>query len=591
MGIAESILVLLAIVLAAAGILYAAIMRRGAAALKKQLAQRAQSVSLSNTRCAELEQRLREAEIRINEAEHRLSDNHRQLKANELELLESELKFKELVELLPQVVFEADQHGRFTFTNQRGFELTGYSQKDIEQGLNVLDSLVPEDRARAHESMVEIFHGRRLRGNEYTFLRKDGSTFPGVIYSSPILIDGKPAGLRGIVVDITDQRIMEEERQRAQKLESIGTLAGGIAHDFNNLLGAVFGGIDLALHTLPNDSPARSYLLDTLEAHAHARNLTQQLLTFAKGGMPNKKVISLKKVIGDAVSLALSGSNARCETDIEQDLWLCSADEGQILQVLNNLLINAQQAMPAGGKILLRALNVTIAQEPALPLADGRYVRIDVIDEGRGIDPAHIERIFDPFFTTKSDGSGLGLATSYSIIKKHSGCIHATSNPGISTTFTFWLPAAHTNVDTAQPDQQAPRRGKGRILILDDERAIRKMAKAMLTQLGYEAQTAETADEAIEDYRREMKSRGYDAVILDLTIPGGKGGEAVLDQLRKMEPSVKAIVSSGYSDDPVMADPAAHGFVGMIKKPYLLKDLARALEMALATGGSSPRQS
>ncbi len=550
-------------------------------ALRAQLKQTEQDLKRSG-------EQLAHSQNKIEEIEKRLSANHRQLEANELELRESELKFKELVELLPQVVFEADQSGIFTFTNQRGFELTGFSQDDIDRGLSVMDTLVPEDRDRAYQSMVDIFKGARLRGNQYTFMRKDGSTFPGVIYSSPIMAEGKPAGLRGIVVDITEQRHREEERQRAQKLESIGTLAGGIAHDFNNLLGAIFGNLDLACQGAANASAQKAYLEEALAAHQRASDLTQQLLTFAKGGQPVKRSVSIQKVIKDAVSLALSGSNVRCETNVADDLWSCFADESQIHQVASNLLINAQQAMPEGGRILVHARNVVVDGSESLPVKNGKYVRIDFVDQGEGIEPEIINRIFDPFFSTKQNGSGLGLATSYSIVKKHDGHIQAHSEPGRQTVVSVWLPATPRRVRAQNPAEVHEHKGRGAILVLDDELSIRKMSKAMLAQLGYQPETAASASDALAAYRRRLESgEPFVAVILDLTIPGGKGGQAVLDQMRSLDANVKAIVSSGYSDDPVMANPKGYGFAGVIKKPYLMRDLAAALEAVLGDTNAS----
>jgi signal transduction histidine kinase/ActR/RegA family two-component response regulator len=385
--------------------------------------------------------------------------------------------------------------------------------------------------------------------------------------------------------EIAERERMESDLSRVQKLESLGLLAGGIAHDFNNLLGAIMGNVSLAMLDVDPANPAYRPLAKAEQASLRAHELTRQLLTFARGGAPVKKLIALTGIIAEAAGLSPRGSRVVHELAIPEDLWPVEADEGQMMQVFNNLLLNADQAMPAGGTIRISAQNITLGPGNELPLGAGRYVRISVADEGTGIQPEHLEKIFDPFFTTKQKGSGLGLAASYAIIRKHGGLVTVKSEPGRGTTFHIYLPAAQGDV-ALSPREDTFTKGSGHVLVMDDEEEMRYTTGDMLVRLGYSVDYAGDGDEAVAKYRKaQEQGRPFDAVIMDLTVPGGTGGKEAVRKLLEIDPDAKTIVSSGYSEDPVVADYRSFGFRGMVNKPYRLRDLSEAVAAVIAEGG------
>ncbi|MBA7519214.1 Sensor kinase CckA [subsurface metagenome] len=383
-------------------------------------------------------------------------------------------------------------------------------------------------------------------------------------------------------LDITERRMMEEELLKAQKLESVGFLAGGIAHDFNNILTSILGNIEIAKMGLYQDNKITERLTKAEKATLQAKNLTQQLLTFSKGGVPVKKVVSVSELLRESANFALRGSNVRVKFSSPDNLWSVEVDEGQVSQVISNLIINADQAMPKGGIIELFAENVTAAAEDSLPLKNGKYVKISIKDHGTGISEEHLPKIFDPFFTTKKKGSGLGLATSYSIVKKHGGCITAESQLGAGTTFSIYVPATKKKIPEQGYSKERILFGKGRVLVMDDEEPIRELVAQMLSHCGYEVTTVKDGVEAMELYKKERDNgRPFDVVIMDLTIPGGMGGKEATQRLLEIDPGVKVIVSSGYSNDPIMADYKKYGFCGVIAKPYRIKELSEVLKKVI----------
>ena len=414
-------------------------------------------------------------------------------------------------------------------------------------------------------------------------LRKDGSTFPITINSSAMLRDNRIIGLRGILTDLTERNLLVQEHLKSEKLESIGTLAGGIAHDFNNLLQGVFGYISLAKLSVDRRDRCIAALEQAEKALHQSVNLTSQLLTFSKGGKPVKKVINLKPVIEDAVKFALSGSRTDYSLSMADDLRYVDADAGQIGQVIQNLVLNAGQAMALGGCINVSARNVS--GDAVLNTPSGlqpELVEITVQDHGLGIPPEHLTKIFDPYFTTKEKGSGLGLATSYSIIRNHGGAITATSELGKGTIFTIHLPASSAAKEPVLTTETCHVRQHCRILVMDDDAVVRDVARSLLTELGLEVEMAEHGEAAIEKYRYAMEAgKIFDVIILDLTIRGGMGGIETLNILREIDPAVKAIVSSGYSDDASMANYLSHGFKAYLNKPYTLAQLRSTLRSLL----------
>ena len=389
--------------------------------------------------------------------------------------------------------------------------------------------------------------------------------------------------------DLTGRKQAEEKRLQQeqqllhiQKLESVGILAGGIAHDFNNLLTAVLGNISLARMNLPPGQENHELLAEAERASLQAKDLTAQLLTFSKGGRPVKSAVALAPVVHDSVALAARGGSATCVVNFPGDLWPVEADPAQLSQVFNNLLLNAQQAMPQGGEITITGRNRAVGELNEPLLSPGRYVEVTLRDQGVGISPEALPRIFDPYFTTKQSGSGLGLAVAHSIISQHRGVIKAASQIGQGTTFTLWLPATETAPKAqAQTEPPAPPRPH-RILVMDDEEMVRKILTKMLTRLGYEVKAAPDGRVAVELFRTAWaESQKFDVVIMDLTVPGGMGGQEAIQHLQQIDPNVKAIVSSGYSDSPVMADHRAYGFADVMLKPYTTDQLKSALQSLL----------
>jgi nitrogen-specific signal transduction histidine kinase/CheY-like chemotaxis protein len=389
------------------------------------------------------------------------------------------------------------------------------------------------------------------------------------------------AGVVLVFRDITARQRAEAERRKAETLEQLGLLAGGIAHDFNNLLTAIIGNISLASLLLSPDDEMAERLDDAKNASLRARDLAQQLLTFARGGAPIKKTASIGKLIQDTVSFSLRGSHNRSEFEFGADLSSAEIDAGQISQVIANLVVNADQAMPNGGTLHVSCENFSYSATttPAVPdLAAGDYVRIRIRDEGVGIPAKYMKRIFDPYFTTKPKGSGLGLATAYSIIKNHNGLMTVESEVHVGATFTIYLPAA---LDQEMP-VDAPRTltpampGTGRVLVVDDEDAIRDLVEFTLTRLGYKVWQAATSLEGVNIYREKFEAgERFDAVILDLTLPGGIGGKEALKKLIEIDPTVNAIVSSGYATDATMSRYQDFGFRGVIAKPYEAAELGK----------------
>jgi PAS domain S-box-containing protein len=375
--------------------------------------------------------------------------------------------------------------------------------------------------------------------------------------------------------EVNQRKLLEDELMRADKLEALAVLAGGIAHDFNNFLMIVQGNLELAKIQTKPGGPLHEILQQSDTACKRAVSLASQLLTFGKGGAPIVRTTSVAQLLAASVDLARAGSQVRFNLAVPDDLWPAEIDAGQISQVFHNLLLNARQAVPESGIVEVRAENVVI-ENSVLSINSGKYVRISVRDYGHGIPAEILPRIFDPYFTTKEAGRGLGLATAYSIVTKHQGHIRADSTVGQGTTFYIHLPASEM-APVTQP-AAVVRTGAGRILVMDDEQAIRRLLELMMSQLGYEVECASDGAEAVELFMRATASgRGFAGVLLDLTVPGRMGGKDAAEQLRKIDPSVKLIVSSGYADAPILSEFQKYGFDDVIRKPYTLTELSDVL--------------
>jgi PAS domain S-box-containing protein len=400
---------------------------------------------------------------------------------------------------------------------------------------------------------------------------------------------GRVIGAVMVFRDKTGKREMEEELIKTEKLESVGALAGGIAHDFNNILTAVMGNISLALLHRGEEEMAFAKIEEALKACLRARELTMQFLAFSRGGAPVRQVGSIGEILRESVGLALTGSRTRCDYSIPEDIFAVEVDRGQISQVIQNLVFNADQAMPVGGVIKVKAENVKVDDPDSLPLSPGDYVKVSVEDMGCGIQQKYLKKIFDPYFTTKSKGNGLGLSTSYFIIKNHMGHIDVESTVGVGSTFHIYLPATRKATFAPREDEIQLAAGKGKILIMDDDEDIRNVAGALLEHIGYTSRYARDGAEAVEMYVEAMADRKpFDAVILDLTIPGGMGGKETIIKLLEVAPDVKGIVSSGYSNDAVMANFGSYGFKGIVPKPYRIEELSRVLHEVIACDKDSP---
>ncbi len=484
-------------------------------------------------------------------------------------------------------VITTDRAGRVTLINPVAQRLTGWTEKDaLGQPLSAVFHIVdPQDRNPLPSPETAI-----LESGNTPALSKDslliGQSGREVLISkraAPILDDSSQ--ITGVVLvfsDVTETRNMAREIQKIEKLESLGMLAGGIAHDFNNFLSGIIGNLSLIKLDLKPTDRVYGRMQEMEKAALRAKELTQQLLTFAKGGAPIKHTTELNTLVKEAANFASRGANTCCDFSFPAGLLHADVDEGQIAQVIHNLILNGLQAMPEGGTIRLTCDTVHLAEHNDLSLPAGAYAKLTIQDQGMGIKKQHIANIFDPYFTTKQKGSGLGLAVVYSIIDKHNGRITVDSQLGVGTTFTIYLPAAAEGPATASQIETPPSQGSGRILVMDDEDFIRELVREMLKIVGYEVTTVKNGEEAIRVYK-EALSEGvpFDAVILDLTVPGAMGGKETVKQLYAIDHKVKAIVSSGYSNDPIMADYAAFGFQRAVQKPYRIQDISAALNSVL----------
>lgn len=500
-------------------------------------------------------------------------------------LRQSEKRYRALFESTGTAILVVENNGMIRLANAEFENLSGCSKQDLEGKRSWREFCLQGDR----EPVLRPDQPHRTSGSdaipstqELKFIDRFGNVKHIFMTTAKIPDTGSHVVS---LIDITKRKKMEEELLRVRQLESIGVLAGGLAHDFNNILTAILGNISLArIYSKPGDKVLEK-LNEAEKGAIRAQELTRQLLTFSKGGAPVKQTTSIGELLQDTVNFSLAGSKAKCRFRIPEDLWPVEADEGKMSQVINNLIVNADQAMPSGGLIELLADNVCIDSEcglPALPLRDGRYVKFSIRDHGSGIPPEHLQKIFDPFFTTKPRGSGLGLAIAYSIVDRHDGHIAVDSVPGQGTTFHIYLPASAREVRPKPLADERVWRGTGKILVMDDEEIIRELSRDMLTALGYVGDFVKEGGEAVEFYQKALNEGSpYDAVIMDLTVPGGMGGKEAVEKILSIDPDVKAIVSSGYANDPIMADYRKYGFIGVVPKPYRISDLSRTLRQVI----------
>lgn len=519
-------------------------------------------------------------DVRLAFAERQIRDlterNHARLAAQD-----STRSLESILENMTDGFISLDADWRFIHVNPRAEEQLGQSRENLE-GAQLWERY-PQLLGSPFESNLRLVKSERS-SLDFEAMGLDGKRWYEV-HSFPS--DG--GGLSVFFRDITERKRAEDERLTTSKLESLGTLAGGIAHDLNNILTVISGNIGLAQMEAPREGGDElvSFLTKAGQAAEHAAHLSSQLLTFSKGGTPLMKPASVAELLAQAAEFSLYGSNLRLDLDIEKDLWHAEVDAGQIEQVVNGLVLNAREAMPQGGVVRLSARNVEFSPETNAFLPAGAYLKITVADRGGGISEEVATKIFDPYFTTKSSSSGLGLSISYSIVRKHGGLLHLEQTSPKGSTFAFYLRATPKVLVTPEKkiDERTDVFAHQRILVMDDEAAIRELTSQLLGTLGYEVTAVPDGEEAIKTYERAMeRSEAFQAVILDATIRGGLGGLATIEQLRGLDPGVNALICSGYSDEAALAEFLAYGFRGALPKPFTRGQLADALQRTLQGG-------
>ena len=512
-------------------------------------------------------------------------------KKAEAALKASEEKYRDLVENINEVIFAFDTTGTVIYISPAIENITGYTPSEA-MGKSVMEFLHPDDRAVLAERLKEFILSGGIQPGEYRVINKTGDIVWIRSSSQPVIEDGKIVGVQGVITDISQSKRMEAQLRQAQKMEAISTLTGGIAHDYNNLLAVIMGNLSLAREEAEAHSLMMEFLRQAEQASSKAKDLTHRLMILSQGGYPMKERGSIGRLL-ELIQGEMQAHEASTTFSIQDDLWPVAYDSRQMHFAIKNVLINAVEAMPRGGKITVQAKNQVVedkGQTSPFILKEGKYVRISVKDEGEGIPEEHLSKILDPYFSTKERGAqkgmGLGLTTAYAVVQKHGGHMVVNSTIGVGTTVTLYLPASDFGLKEEEVlTQSAIRNPKSeirKVLVMDDEESLRYLARMMLERLGYEVETVKDGVEAIETYKKNMTSGSpFDAVILDLTIKGGMGGDDAIKELIKIAPDVKAIVCSGYFNDPVLAHYAEHGFCGAMAKPYQMKDLDRVLKEIL----------
>ncbi len=508
-------------------------------------------------------------------------------KHNERKMNERREFLEALLTSAPDAIVTLNPEQRILDWNPGAEKLFGYTS-DEAVGRNIDDLVTGSDvEQEARGFTIMILQGKEISPVETVRYRKDGTLVDVLVSGSPIMLDGELVAVLAIYTDITEKKRAREELARRTRLESLATLAGGLAHDFNNLLSGIFGNISLAKDNLPKDSAAYSFIEAMDNAMERATGLTQQLLTFARGSEPVVEPVDPGKTLQESLEFNLAGSSVRHDLAIAENIWRVSADRRQLAQVISNLIINAKQAMPSGGSLYIDAANFQHRGGTVLGLDAGNFVRISIRDEGNGIQEENLERIFDPYFSTKKEGSGLGLAVVHSIVQKHGGVMGVESAPGEGACFTVYLPAAEKtytadrkNSVSGEPPAEST---EVRVLIMDDERMIRNVLAAMLERLGCSVDQTVNGDQAISMYKDSIVSgEVYDLIIMDLTIPGGKGGKEAVQDILEIDPEATVIVSSGYSTDPIMAEYESYGFADVLVKPYKMENLQEVVYRVLS---------
>jgi PAS domain S-box-containing protein len=493
------------------------------------------------------------------------------IESSQRQLLDSEKRYKAVVEDQTEMIFRTRPDNGVTFANDAFWEYFGI---DEDERKTVYSPLFRDSKRIIQNRISKLTPDNPVQEYEHSITRSDGEERWVQWTIRGIFDEGELEEVQWVGRDVTDKMRLLEKLNKSEKIESLGVLAGGIAHDFNNMLTSIMATLNLMREEIGPDDPNYHKIEEGERSVMRATELTKQLLTFSRGGEPIKRVIELQAFIKETAEFSTRGTGITLEMDLDEDLCPVEADEGQLLQVISNLIINARQAMPEGGMITVSGRNCSIDEESGLPLPPGRYTVISIEDRGMGIPQENLNRIFDPYFTTKKKGSGLGLSITHSIIVKHGGYIEVSSVLNKGTRFTIYLPSTEKPVCSMTESRSISSPTTGSILIMDDEEDILSVLSQLLTARGYRVECATRGEEAIPMYEKALdEGRPYDLVIMDLTIKGGLGGKEAIQELRRIDPFVTAIVSSGYSNDPVMANYRDYGFSAVVEKPYRIKDM------------------
>ena len=539
-----------------------------------------------------LEQRVNERTAELSKTNETLNREIVKHKKAQEALRESEEKFRTLADFTHDWEYWVAPDGRPIYISPSCKRISGYAVEDFKSNPGLMMEIIhPDDREKIAQHEHKVDGKGIISPIDFRIITKGGDKrWIGHTCQEVCDSDGRSLGRRGSNRDISKQKLMQEELQKAKKLESLGVLAGGIAHDFNNLMSAVMGNISLARIEMKPGSKGFKNLVQAEKASIQTKELTARLITFSKGGEPIKETVSIGNLVKDSVASLLKGSGINAEFSIPDDISLTKVDKDQMKQAIHNIVTNAQEAMGEQGTINVSCENVNIGEKDTLTLKDGKYVKISIENQGPGIPDKDLAKIFDPYFSTKEMGTqkgmGLGLSASDSIVKKHDGIITVESELGTGTTFSIYLPASVKEIVAAAPVKKpvpeiSVTRG-GKILVMDDEEVIRDVSNALLTHLGYNVEVAVEGVEAIEMYEKAMKSeKPFEAVILDLTNKVGMGGAEAMAKLLEIDSDVKAIVTTGYSNDPIINKFREHGFRGTLPKPFNLDHLKTALQDAI----------
>ncbi len=556
---------------------------RGIVFFGRDISERQQNMQILQQARDELEQRVEERTLELEQRNEQLQFEIQERILTESDLAAQKEYLSVTLRSIGDGVITVNEHGHIVFLNKAAEVITGWNQEDAET--KKLTEVFPikhleQQYASCHfpDSVSEI-DSRRVE-----LVSLSGASHVLSENRSAILdCNGKTLGYVIVFRDITEKEILEEELFKSKKLESVSLLASGLAHDFNNLLTGIITNLFMAKTALSINSETYNLVTNAEKAAFRASSLTKQLLSFARDStIPNREVSSLKELIEESVGFYLSGSKCDYRLNLDEQLYMVEIDRGQIDQVLNNIIVNADQSMPNGGTITVGAQNVELHRNANIPLKPGKYVCITVSDAGKGIPHENIHRIFDPYFTTRQQGNGLGLSSAYSIVLKHNGYITVYSDLSKGSTFYIYLPASERILIDDSVSMEETWQGKGKILVLDDDDIIRRSTERLLSHLGYKVFMANEGEEALRLYSAAIENQTpFDAAILDLTIPGGKGAQEIIGELCQLDPHTKAIVSSGYSDDPVMLNFLSFGFCAAISKPYNIEELSSLLKRVL----------